>query len=116
MFYSVYYGKMSKEETERVLERYGREGSFLTRDSESEPGSYCLCVRRSFVVHTFRISRSAGGWAIQTPPGEKPQCFQTLNQLIDYYRKETPGNMVPLLHPLEKQALGLNEDPKYLEI
>ncbi|KPP78417.1 hypothetical protein Z043_102082 [Scleropages formosus] len=67
MFYSVYYGKMSKEETERVLERYGREGSFLTRDSESEPGSYCLCVRRSFVVHTFRISRSAGGWAIQLP-------------------------------------------------
>ncbi|KAL4656820.1 SH2 domain-containing protein 1A-like isoform X1 [Arapaima gigas] len=118
MFHDIYYGKISKEETERLLQHHGRDGSFLARDSESEPGAYCLCVRRALVVHTYRMSRSAAGWAVKTSLGVKPRYFQTLNELIDYYRKDTHDNMAPLLHPLERQTVGLDElckEPLYLE-
>ncbi|XP_023656792.1 SH2 domain-containing protein 1A-like isoform X5 [Paramormyrops kingsleyae] len=66
MFRSIYFGKISKEKTERLLELYGKEGSFLTRDSESERGAYCLCVRRTPFVHTYKISQYHGGWAVKS--------------------------------------------------
>uniref|UniRef100_A0A3B3RPM0 SH2 domain-containing protein 1A-like n=1 Tax=Paramormyrops kingsleyae TaxID=1676925 RepID=A0A3B3RPM0_9TELE len=108
MFRSIYFGKISKEKTERLLELYGKEGSFLTRDSESERGAYCLCVRRTPFVHTYKISQYHGGWAVKTPPGVKPQCFETLNDLIDCYRAAAPDSMAPLLHPLEKRLVSDN--------
>lgn len=42
---SIYYGRIGSEATETLLETFGREGSFLLRDSETVQGAYCLCVR-----------------------------------------------------------------------
>ncbi|XP_070701700.1 phosphatidylinositol 3,4,5-trisphosphate 5-phosphatase 1-like isoform X3 [Pempheris klunzingeri] len=42
---SIYYGRIGSEATESLLERFGHEGSFLLRDSQTVPGAYCLCVR-----------------------------------------------------------------------
>ncbi|MBN3316098.1 SH21A protein, partial [Atractosteus spatula] len=119
MFRSIYFGKIGKEETEKLLEIYGRDGSFLARDSESVRGAFCLCVRKDNFVHTYRIYKSAGKWAVKTPPTVKPEFFESLDQLIDCYRRVTPDNMVPLLYPLEKTALydsNQQKDFTYMEI
>uniref|UniRef100_A0AAZ3Q471 SH2 domain-containing protein n=1 Tax=Oncorhynchus tshawytscha TaxID=74940 RepID=A0AAZ3Q471_ONCTS len=41
---SVYHGAISKATTEMILGAVGRDGSYLLRDSESLPNTYCLCV------------------------------------------------------------------------
>ncbi|KAF0047304.1 hypothetical protein F2P81_000937 [Scophthalmus maximus] len=60
---SVYYGRIGSEATERLLERFGRDGSFLLRDSDTMQGAYCLCVscEMSFVTHELlaRLSHSS---------------------------------------------------------
>ncbi|KAK1169677.1 SH2 domain-containing protein 1A-like isoform X1 [Acipenser oxyrinchus oxyrinchus] len=112
MFASIYYGKISKDETERLLEKYGREGSFLARDSETVPGSFCLCVRRDTFVHTYRISQTSGKWAVKAAPAVTPQLFETLDKLIDTYRRAAPSTMAPLLYPLDKTALNNSNQNK----
>lgn len=42
---SFYFGRIGSQATERLLERFGQEGSFLLRDSDTVQGLYCLCVR-----------------------------------------------------------------------
>ncbi|XP_033865014.1 SH2 domain-containing protein 1A-like [Acipenser ruthenus] len=119
MFTSIYYGNISKDETERLLEKYGRDGSFLIRDSETVPGSFCLCVRRDTFVHTYRISQTSGKWAVKAAPAVTSQLFETLDKLIDTYRRAVPSTMAPLLYPLDKTALNnsnQNKEFDYLEL
>lgn len=42
---SIYYGQIGHKDAERLLGKYGEDGSFLLRDSESQHGALCLCVR-----------------------------------------------------------------------
>ncbi|XP_062336977.1 SH2 domain-containing protein 1A-like isoform X2 [Osmerus eperlanus] len=103
---SIYYGKISKEHTERLLERHGHEGSFLLRDSESVQGVYCLCVRQTPYVHTYRICHSSEGWALQVATGKRQQHFRTLDRLIESYRRGVASDVItPLTHPLDKTQL-----------
>ncbi|KAK6310990.1 SH2 domain-containing protein 1A [Coregonus clupeaformis] len=117
---SIYYGNIGKGKTERLLERHGREGSFLLRDSESLQGVYCLCVRRTPYVHTYRIHHSSEGWTLQLSPGEMLQCFGTLEKLIESCRAGVAADSLPpLTHPLDKTQLRdewLWSETAYMEI
>ncbi|XP_076839263.1 SH2 domain-containing protein 1A-like [Brachyhypopomus gauderio] len=107
----VYFGQIGKEDAERLLERHGKDGSFLLRDSQSVSGALCLCVRKAPFVHTYRIEHSSLGWAVETINRKKPQWFQSLDELLECYRRHTPGHMVPLLYPLEKANLHTEDRP-----
>ncbi|KAG5261946.1 hypothetical protein AALO_G00290340 [Alosa alosa] len=117
---SIYYGKISKEVTERLLERYGKDGSYLLRDSESVAGALCFCVRKAPFVHTYRIEKSQRGWAVETVSGSNPEYFQSVSKLVECYRAKTPRNMEPPLYPLDKDKLSEEAlqsiGPSYWEI
>ncbi|XP_053332963.1 SH2 domain-containing protein 1A-like isoform X1 [Clarias gariepinus] len=108
MLQSVYYGQIGQRDVERLLGKYGKDGSFLLRDSQSEHGALCLCVRKAPYVHTYRIIQSPQGWAVETQNKAKIQWFPSLDILVESY-KVTPHNMVPLLYPLEKSHLSEEE-------
>lgn len=39
-----YHGGISKQEAERLLTDYNKDGAFLVRDSEGITGAYVLCL------------------------------------------------------------------------
>uniref|UniRef100_A0A8C6WVW8 SH2 domain-containing protein n=1 Tax=Neogobius melanostomus TaxID=47308 RepID=A0A8C6WVW8_9GOBI len=95
----IYYGSISSQATEQLLGRYGQDGSFLLRDSETLPGAYCLCVRKAPFVHTYRLVHSMDGWSVQ---GFGRQIFHKLETLIETCRTLSSTEIVPLTHPLDK--------------
>ncbi|KAK2822016.1 hypothetical protein Q5P01_022081 [Channa striata] len=103
---SIYYGKIGSELTERLLDRFGHEGSFLLRDSETVQGAYCLCVRKAPFVHTYRVVHSTDGWSVEDS-GVRQQRFGKLETLIESYRTgiDTGVSTVPLTDPLDKAHL-----------
>ncbi|XP_039998593.1 SH2 domain-containing protein 1A-like isoform X2 [Xiphias gladius] len=103
---SIYYGRIGSEAAERLLERFGRDGSFLLRDSETVQGAYCLCVRKAPFVHTYRLAHSADGWFLQNSR-DRPQRFRTLETLIESYRRSAASGVgiAPLTHPLDRTEL-----------
>ncbi|XP_060941028.1 SH2 domain-containing protein 1A-like [Limanda limanda] len=103
---SIYFGRIGSEATERLLERFGRDGSFLLRDSDTMQGAYCLCVRKAPFVHTFRLVHSIDGWGPQSS-GIRRQSFGTLETLIENYRGGSASGVttVPLTHPLDRTQL-----------
>uniref|UniRef100_UPI00398EB3C7 SH2 domain-containing protein 1A-like n=1 Tax=Pristiophorus japonicus TaxID=55135 RepID=UPI00398EB3C7 len=119
----VYHGRISKAETEDLLASSGKDGSFLIRDSETVPGTYCLCVLNRTFVHTYRISEISGNWSVQTSKGVLPRFFSSVENLIVTYEKPGQGTVVPLLHPVEykcykirSQNEDLQEEREYMEI
>ncbi|KAM7401184.1 hypothetical protein PAMA_005395 [Pampus argenteus] len=103
---SFYYGGIGSQATESLLKRFGHEGSFLLRDSSTVHGAYCLCVRKSPFVHTYRLINSTAGWTLQVS-GIRLQSFRTLETLIESFRGDTAPRvgLVPLTDPLDKTQL-----------
>ncbi|XP_017275729.1 SH2 domain-containing protein 1A-like [Kryptolebias marmoratus] len=103
---SIYYGRIGSEATERLLEVFGRDGSFLLRDSETVQGAYCLCVRKAPYVYTYRLERSAGGWYLQDLRDTLLR-FASLESLIEHCRctSATPVGIVPLAEPLDRTRI-----------
>ncbi|KAM3866075.1 SH2 domain-containing protein 1A-like [Diretmus argenteus] len=117
---SIYYGNIGSEATEKLLERHGKEGSFLLRDSETVQGVYCLCVRKTPFVHTYRLTHSSDGWSLQLVPGNRQQSFGTLERLIECYRRGLTSDVsiVPLMHPLDKTQVdtSFEQESAYMEM
>lgn len=103
---AIYYGRISSEATEQLLQMFGRDGTFLLRDSETVQGAYCLCVRKTPFVHTYRLLHSSSGWSLQDPRFSN-RTFQKLETLIETYQRgpRTERNIVPLTDPLDKTQL-----------
>ncbi|XP_018532968.1 SH2 domain-containing protein 1A [Lates calcarifer] len=117
---SIYYGRIGSEATERLLERFGHDGSFLLRDSETMPGAYCLCVRKAPFVHTYRLIHCTDGWCLQSS-GDSLQRFRTLETLIESYRRGTASgvSIAPLTDPLVRthlQYISFGQEFTYMEM
>ncbi|XP_014853088.1 PREDICTED: SH2 domain-containing protein 1A-like isoform X1 [Poecilia mexicana] len=106
---SIYYGRIGSKVTEKLLEMFGRDGSFLLRDSETVPGAYCLCVRKAPFVHTYRLERDGGGWYLQDLRGRLLR-FGTVESLINHYRSHPTCHqgVAPLSIPLDRAMVPSN--------
>ncbi|XP_023191639.1 SH2 domain-containing protein 1A-like isoform X1 [Xiphophorus maculatus] len=106
---SIYYGRIGSKVTEKLLERFGCDGSFLLRDSETVPGAYCLCVRKAPFVHTYRLERDGDGWYLQDLRGRLLK-FGTVESLIDHYRSHPTSHqgVAPLTLPLDRATVPSN--------
>ncbi|KAK5622792.1 hypothetical protein CRENBAI_024755 [Crenichthys baileyi] len=103
---SIYYGRIGSKATEKLLESFGRDGSFLLRDSETVRGAYCLCVRKAPFVHTYRLERDGDGWYLQDLRNQLLR-FETLESLILHYRGGVVPHVgiAPLTDPLDKTTV-----------
>ncbi|CAH0669318.1 unnamed protein product [Spodoptera exigua] len=93
-----YHGQLTAKEAERVMLENGKNGSFLVRESQRQPGDFVLSVRtRDRVTHVI-IRRQDNKYDV----GGGTQ-FNDLVSLIEHYRNfpmvETTGEVLRLIQP-----------------
>ena len=85
-------------------------GSFLVRHSETTPGNYTLSVRDTEKVKHYKIRRlDVGGFFVT-----RQVTFQTISELVQYYKKQADGLCVNLKAPCfisdKPQIAGLSKE------
>ncbi|CAH0628628.1 unnamed protein product [Chrysodeixis includens] len=93
-----YHGQLTAKEAERVMLENGKNGSFLVRESQRQPGDFVLSVRtRDRVTHVI-IRRQDNKYDVGGG-----QQFNDLVSLIEHYRNfpmvETTGEVLRLIQP-----------------
>ena len=97
-----FHSNLSGPQAEKKLLEEGRDGSFLVRPSQNNPGDFTLSVRRGQEITHIRI-QTGGGDYYDLYGGEK---FATLGELVQFYTdnsgqlKEKNGTVIELNHPL----------------
>jgi len=93
-----FHGHLSGRDSEKVLLEKGRNGSFLVRESQGQPGNYVLSVRSEDKVTHVMIRCTRDKYDI----GGGDQ-FDSLTELIDHYKRnpmvETTGTVIHLRLP-----------------
>jgi len=88
-----YHGPISSKEAERVLLSKGKQGSYLVRESQSQPGQYALAVRCYNGVQQIIIRHKNGKFDVGSG-----QHFTSLRELVEYYVQN------PKLHDIKDQS------------
>jgi len=76
-----YFGLISRQQSEQLLNQRGREGDFLVRDSESNVGDYSISMKGNLRNMHFwvQVDRQQGTFKIGN------RSFQSMDQLISHY-------------------------------
>ncbi|KAL0839912.1 hypothetical protein ABMA28_016529 [Loxostege sticticalis] len=93
-----YHGQLTAKEAEKMMLENGKNGSFLVRESQRQPGDFVLSVRtRDRVTHVI-IRRQDNKYDVGGG-----QQFDDLVSLIEHYRNypmvETTGEVLRLIQP-----------------
>ncbi|CAG9792198.1 unnamed protein product [Diatraea saccharalis] len=93
-----YHGQLTAKEAERMMLENGKNGSFLVRESQRQPGDFVLSVRtRDRVTHVI-IRRQDNKYDVGGG-----QQFPDLVSLVEHYRNyplvETTGDVLRLIQP-----------------
>lgn len=84
--------------TAEYLLNNGINGSFLIRESESNPGDHSISLRYEGKVFHYRVSQSPGKYFI-SPDLQ----FSTMKELVEYHSKKADGLVYPLKHPVARK-------------
>uniref|UniRef100_A0A914CIS1 Uncharacterized protein n=1 Tax=Acrobeloides nanus TaxID=290746 RepID=A0A914CIS1_9BILA len=79
-----YYPNVNREDCERILEKQGKVGDYLLRESETKPGVYSLSIKSPNRNIHFTIEKD------KLEPGKLvigDKKFNTIEELKDYYTK-----------------------------
>ncbi|NXN43761.1 GRAP protein, partial [Rhinoptilus africanus] len=97
-----YAGRISRHLAEERLLKCKHLGAFLIRDSESSPGEFSISVNYGQHVQHFKVLRERNGkyflWE---------EKFNSLNELVDFYRTTTIA---------KKQQIFLRDEDQTLEV
>ncbi|XP_017266898.1 tyrosine-protein phosphatase non-receptor type 11b isoform X1 [Kryptolebias marmoratus] len=111
-----YHGHLSGKDAEKLLTEKGKAGSFLVRESQSQPGDFVLSVltneekhdnvdRKTKVTHVMIRCQKDGKYDVGG--GER---FDTLADLVDHYKKnpmvEKSGIVVHLKQPFNATRIN----------
>ena len=94
--HSWYHGPISRNEAEYLLSS-GINGSFLVRESESNPGQHSVSLRYEGRVFHYRIHSANGLKYISSE-----NCFQTLPELVHHHSSSADGLITTLRYPVRK--------------
>uniref|UniRef100_A0A4X2M796 phosphatidylinositol-3,4,5-trisphosphate 5-phosphatase n=1 Tax=Vombatus ursinus TaxID=29139 RepID=A0A4X2M796_VOMUR len=112
------HGNITRSKAEELLSKTGKDGSFLVRASESISRAYALCVLFRNCVYTYRIlTNEEEKFTVQASEGVPVRFFTSLDQLIEFYKKENMGLVTHLQYPvpLEEEDAGdeLEEETEF---
>nr|XP_054485104.1 tyrosine-protein kinase FRK [Agelaius phoeniceus] len=104
-----FFGPIRRADAERqLLYPVNKEGAFLIRESESLKGEYSLSVFDGTSVKHYRVKRMDGSFFLT-----RRKTFKTLNELVDYYSKNSDGLCVLLGQPCLKIQTPTTFDLSY---
>ncbi|KAL3280779.1 hypothetical protein HHI36_004011 [Cryptolaemus montrouzieri] len=100
-----YYGPITRNDCDNLLNRRGHDGDFLIRDSETNVGDYSVSLKAPGRNKHFRVHVEGALYCI----GQRK--FHTLDQLVDHYQRapiytNKQGEKLYLVRPLPKPANG----------
>eukprot|EP00127_Corallochytrium_limacisporum_P003748 Clim_evm80s152 gene=Clim_evmTU80s152 len=97
-----YHGKISRVASESLLQRKGKPGSFLVRDSEAFLGDFSISVRSANAVQHFKIirDREQGQYYVWT------KKHRSINQIVAHHQSVSiaKDSELFLLEPLPNQT------------
>jgi fyn-related kinase len=83
-----FFGKIKRSDAEKKLLQVGNQsGTYLIRESESQPGNYSLSVRDGETVKHYRIRKIDGGGCYIAP---RAMC-SSLDDLVRHYMQDADG-------------------------
>lgn len=96
-----YYGSITRNVCDNLLNQFGHDGDFLIRDSETNAGDYSVSLKAPGRNKHFRVHVEGGHYCI----GQRK--FHTLDQLVDHYQRapiytNKQGEKLYLVRPLPK--------------
>ncbi|XP_054646541.1 phosphatidylinositol 3,4,5-trisphosphate 5-phosphatase 1 isoform X2 [Dunckerocampus dactyliophorus] len=98
------HGNITRSETEDLLSKAGRDGSFLIRDSESIQGAFALCVLFQKCVYTYRIlSNEDKKLSVQASEGVPIRFFSMLPELVEAYHNPNMGLVTHLQYAIQRE-------------
>ena len=107
---SWYFGAFKRGDAEKLLINHGEQGSFLVRDSETQPGIFSLSLRDGESIKHYRIrTLDQGGYFIS-----RNEVFRTLQELVAFYQDDASGLCAQLRSPCPRidtpTTMGLSYD------
>lgn len=94
-----YHQQTSRIQAEEMLKRVRTEGSFLVRQSENDPNSYTISFKADKKIKHCRIKREGRLYTIGNVE------FESLVELINYYKLHPLYRKVKLCYPLNEDFL-----------
>lgn len=96
-----YYGSITRNVCDNLLNQFGHDGDFLIRDSETNVGDYSVSLKAPGRNKHFRVHVEGALYCI----GQRK--FHTLDQLVDHYQRapiytNKQGEKLYLVRPLPK--------------
>lgn len=113
-FVRWFHGSLSAKEAEKLLCDHGQNGSYLVRESQSNPDDFVLSAQADNRVTHIKIRCHDDKYDINDD-----DKFTTMLELIEHYKSnpmvETCGTIVQLLYPLNPTTIIANNISEYIE-